>query len=321
MAFGAGLATGVAAASTLLTVAIAPVLFIWILVYSKARRMLKGIAFVAGMLLPFAPVFWLFAQGPRRVFFNVVEYQALFRRVDWPIATQHDIAVFSGWLDSTQALLLGLLAVAGVLFLRKKREWTPEERNEFGLAGWLAIALLVYISTAHPTFERYYLFALPFLSVLAIAGLYWVGPRLSGRSDPSWPALLVCILITLALAKDLYTDRGDARWSDYEQVAAKVQAVTPRNAMLYADEEVYFLLHWPPPPGMEFSYSHKLNLPPAQEALFHIISEDELGQDIAAGRFDTVETCVDDLIDKYKLAVRFRQEADVGDCSVFWNKK
>jgi hypothetical protein len=156
---------------------------------------------------------------------------------------------------------------------------------------------------------------------LAAAGLYQVGPRLSGRSDPSWPALLICILITLALGKELFTDRDSERWSDYEQIAAKVQAVTPRTATLYADEHIYFLLHWPPPPGMEFSYAHKLELPRAQEALYHIVSENELAQQIAAGRFDTVETCKDDLIDKYKLTDRFRQEADVGDCSVFWNKK
>jgi hypothetical protein len=319
--FGTGLAAGTAAASTLLTAPVVPVLFIWMLARSETRRAAKAAAFAIGVLLPFAPVFWLFAQGPRRVFFNVVEYQALFRRVNWTGAMQHDIAVFSGWLDSTQALLLALLAVAGALFVTKKQEWTREQRAEFALAGWLAAALLVYISTAHPTFERYYIFALPFLTVLAAVGLYRMGPRLSGRADPGWPALLVCVLVALALGKDLLTDWGNARWSDYEQVAAKVQAVTPRTAMLYADEQVYFLLHWPPPPGMEFSYSHSLDLPPAQERLFHVVSGNDLAQQIAAGRFDTVETCNDDLIDKYKLTARFRQEADVGDCSVFWGKK
>lgn len=319
--FGTGLAAGTGAASTLLTAPVAPVLFIWMLVHSEGRRAAKAIAFVIGLLLPFAPVFWLFAQGPRRVFFNIVEYQALFRGVNWTGAMEHDIKVFSGWLDSTQVLLLGLLAAAGALFLMKKQEWTREQRAEFALAGWLAAALLVYISTAHPTFERYYIFALPFLALLAAAGLYQMGPRLSGLADPGWPALLVCALITLALGKDVLNDWGNARWSDSEQVAAKVQAVTPRGAMLYADEQVYFLLHWPPPAGMEFSYSHSLELPPAQERLFHIISENELVRQIAAGRFDTVETCNDDLIDKYKLTGRFRQEADVGDCSVFWSKK
>ena len=319
--FGTGLAAGTGAASTLLTAPVVPVLFVWMLIYSKSRRAAKAIAFLVGLLLPFAPVFWLFAQGPRRVFFNVVEYQALFRRANWTGAMEHDLAVFSGWLDSTQVLLLALLAAAGALFLIKKQGWTREQRAEFALAGWLAAALLVYISTAHPTFERYYIFALPFLAVLAAAGLYHMGPRLSGRADPGWPALLVCVLVTLAVGKDLLNDWGNARWSDSEQVAAKVQAVTRRTAMLYADEQVYFLLHWPPPPGMEFSYSHSLELPPAQEKLFHVISENELAQQIAAGRFDTVETCKDDLIDKYKLTGRFRQEADVGDCSVFWGKK
>lgn len=320
--FGAGLAAGAAAGCTLLTAPVAPVVFVWLLIHSRSnRRLTTSLAFVCGVLLPFAPVCWLFAQGPRQVFFNIVQYQALYRHTNWPGATLHDLAVFSGWLDSTQGLLLGLLAAAGALFIARKREWPEEHRAEFSLAGWIAAALLLYISTAHPTFERYYIPAVPFVSVLAVAGLYRIGPRLSGRSDPSWPALLVCVLIALALGKDLFDDADSARWSDYDSIAAKVQQVTPRSATLYAEEPVYFLLRWTPPPGMEFSYSHKLELPPAQEALFHIISENELQQQIAAGRFDTVETCKDELIDKYKLTEVFRQEADAGDCSVFWGKK
>jgi hypothetical protein len=96
--------------------------------------------------------------------------------------------------------------------------------------------------------------------------------------------------------------------------------VTPPNANLYADEQVYFLLRRTPPSGMEFSYSHKLDLPPQQEALFHIISERELNEQVKRGKFATVESCKDERIDEMQLPQLFPNQADVRDCSIFWGK-
>jgi hypothetical protein len=69
---------------------------------------------------------------------------------------------------------------------------------------------------------------------------------------------------------------------------------------------------------MEFSYSHKLRLPPEQERLYHIISEDELKRAVQAGRFYTVETCKDDVIETFDLDNLFPNSKDVGDCTVYW---
>jgi hypothetical protein len=81
---------------------------------------------------------------------------------------------------------------------------------------------------------------------------------------------------------------------------------------------VYFLLQRTPPNGMEFSYSHKIQLSPKQEALFHIVSETDLKEQIKAGRFATVESCKDDTIDYYRLAELFPHRADIQDCGIFW---
>ena len=60
----AGLFAGVAAASSLLSAAAAPVLLIWMVYYNRAgNRWKKMVAFAAGISIPFAPVFWLFAHG------------------------------------------------------------------------------------------------------------------------------------------------------------------------------------------------------------------------------------------------------------------
>jgi hypothetical protein len=83
---------------------------------------------------------------------------------------------------------------------------------------------------------------------------------------------------------------------------------------------VYFLLQRTPPPGLEFSYSHKIQLTREQENLLHIVSEAELKDQMKAGQFATVENCKDDIIEYYQLAELFPNKVDVQDCSIFWGK-
>lgn len=317
----AGLLAGAAADSSLLTAPVAPVLLLWMFFCNtRGNRWIKCAAFVAGVILPFLPVLWLFMKAPYQVFFNIVQYQAMFRRVDWAGATPHDVDVLSGWLNSTQALLMGFLGVAGIVFLVKKNAWDRARRNEFYLCGWLALALTAYIATAHPTFERYFVFVVPFLSAVAAVGLYAVSSRLAHPDRPFWPAAVIALLVILALGKGLFDDRDSVSWKDYEQIAKKVNEVTPPNGGLYADELVYFLLRRTPPAGMEFSYAHKLDLPPAKAAALHLISYGELKKEIAAGKFDTVQTCNDDKIDEFGLPRLFPHKTDIGDCTIFWSK-
>ncbi len=321
LAFVSGLLAGGAASATLLAAAGAPVILIWICFSNRAgNRWVKSAAFLAGSLIPFAPVFWLFAKAPRQTFFNVVQYQALFRRVNWGKPTTHDIDVLSDWLTSTQALLMGVLAITGAWFVWKKSDWSRERRAEFYLAAWLSLVPGVYIATAHPTFGRYFIFVIPFMAMLAAAGLYVIGSKLGSPARSFWPAALVSILIVLCLGKQLYGDRDAVQWKDYEKIAKKIEQVTPRNEIFMADELVYFLLQRMPPPGMEFSYSHKLKLPKKQEDLYHIISEGELKKEVQSGRFYTVETCKDDTIDAFGLDDLFPNSVDIGDCSIYWGK-
>ncbi len=321
LAFATGLLAGAAAACSLLTAPVLPVLLVWLLRYNRnGSRWTKFASFIIGSIIPFAPVVWLFTKGPRQVFFNILQYQAIFRRVKWNGATPHDVDVLSAWLDDAPALLLGLLAIAGVLFIARKSNWEYARRREFFLCAWLSAALILYIATAHPTFTRYFVFAVPFVSVLAAAGLCTVGSRLGSPDRPLWPALIVTVLLTLALARALFDDRDAVTWKDYQQIASKVDQVTPPHGTLYADELVYFLTKRPPPPGMEFSYAHKLDLPPAQEALYHIISEGELNKQVKDGKYDTVQSCNDDRMDEMNLPNLFPHKVDIGDCSVFWGK-
>ncbi|MGD1091169.1 MAG: hypothetical protein ABSB35_04150 [Bryobacteraceae bacterium] len=318
----AGFLAGAAAASSLLTAMVGPVLIAWILLHNRAgTRLVKFAAFAAAAVIPFLPVFWLFIQGPRQVFFNIIQYQAIYRRVNWGDVRQHDFELLISWIDSSQTLLLGLLAFAGLRFIAKANQWDSERRAEFYLCGWLTLAMAFELLTAHPTFQQYFLLLVPFLAILAAVGLYTVSARLYDPDRPLAPTLALGIFILLALGKSLYEHRDDYTWQAMQRIAAKVDEVTPRQATLWADESIYFLTRRPPPSGMEFQYAHKLELPAAEAASLHIVSNSELQKRLEAGVYSTVETCEDnDKIESMNLPRLYSQKDALDDCNVFWDK-
>ena len=317
----AGLVASAAAGCTLLTAPIVPVLLVWLCCYSLAgNRWSKCVAFVAGCVPPFIPVLILFVKAPKQTLFNVVTYQALFRRVNWPGATAHDVDVVTAWLQSTPAMLLVFFGMAGFLFLRNAPDWDTHLKAEFRLCAYLSIAVILYISTAHPTFQRYMVVAVPFLAGLSALGYYKVGALLAGPLRPGLTLLVVSALMLLSISKDLFDDRDATHWKQYEEISRKIREVTPPGAPLYADEHVYFLLRRTPPRAMEFSYSHKLQLPKDQEALYHVVSEAELNEQVKQGKYATVESCKDDRIEELKLTELYPNQKDFGDCSIFWGK-
>ena len=319
LAFASGLFAGASSASTLLTAPAALVLLAWFWLGSQGIARVKNCAaFVLGVLVPFSPVFWLFAKSPRVVFFNIVQWQALYRRSNWPGATEHDIDVLSSWLSDGQTLLLFLLGCYGIYFLWKRSHWPASSRAPLLLSAALALALTLYIATAHPTFARYFIVAIPLAAIIATVGFYAAGSRLSDVAHPFWPALILSVILVLGYGRALFEDRDSTRWSEYEQIAKKIKEVTPKNGLIFADELAYFAMKIDPPSGMEFSYSHNLELPPAEEKLYHIISQKELDAQVKAGRFATVQSCNDYNIDEMQLDKVFAHKADVSDCSIYW---
>ncbi len=217
--------------------------------------------------------------------------------------------------------MLGGLALAGVLFIRKRSGWERALRREFYLSAWLAVALMLHISTATPTFRRYYLLAVPFLAILACAGLYDVGSRLGSPDRPWWPVLIVSLLTGACLTKAMIEGHEDFSWYDVEQIAAKVKPVTPPQAVLFADEPTYFVTRHVPPSGLELEDSHKLDFPPAVARQLHVIPQKELDLEIKAGAFDTLEISDDDeRIEKLGLRKMYAHSAKVEDYDVFWGK-
>jgi len=91
--------------------------------------------------------------------------------------------------------------------------------------------------------------------------------------------------------------------------------------VLFADEPIYFVTRHVPPPGMELEDSHKLDFPPAEARLLHVIPKKELDRQLKAGVFDVIEISNDDeRIDKLGLKKMYAHSAEVEDYEVLWGK-
>ena len=317
----AGCLSGSAAASSLLTAAAAPVLLIWILRHAPAENRRSRLSiFAAGAAIPFLPVLWLFCHAPRMVFFNLIQYQLLYRRTNWEDATPHDVEVLTSWLTSPTALILGLLGALGIWFIAKRSAWKLSQRAEFYLCGWLALAIGAELCATHPTFPSYFVLVTPFLAIPAAAGLYAIAARIRNPVRAWWFVPILAVLLSLGLARSLHADRNKLSWRDLEAVARQVDAVTSPHGTLWADEQIYFLTRRPPVEGTEFSYAEVLDLPEDVASSLHIVSDQALDRQAAEGRFSTISTCEDqDVIEHLNLPRLFRRQAAIGlRCKVFW---
>jgi hypothetical protein len=306
----------------MLSATLAPVFLIWLWWCNRAgSRWVKAGVFAAGAVVPFLPVFWLFARGPWVVWFNLAQYHLQFRAIYWPDPLPHDLETLTAWIVDPQSLLAGLLAIFGAIFIATRSRWSRERRAEFFLCGWLVLASAGELALAHPTFPRYFCLLVPFLGILAVPGLYAIGSRVLQPERPFWPVLIICVITAGALARDIYEGRDDVTWRKYEDAARKLAAVTPPGKQMFAEDMLYFLTRQRPPRGMEFDYSHKLNLPPERLAQLHVATEAELKSQLAAGVFASAATCDDDDDEEYGLEQIFQKKETVHDCPIYWEWK
>jgi len=321
--FLAALLMSAAAGCSMLTAPATPVLIVWLFIYSPAgTRLVTLAASVAGAVVPFLPALWLAWKAPHPVFFNLLGYHLFFRRVKWEGSGIHDFETLTLWIQSGATMILGLLAIAGVLYVARRSGWDRLVRAEYYLCAWAALLNGLEIATARPTFAWYFIVIVPLLGILGAAGFYSIGSRLWGPNRTKWAIAVLAMLMCFALMRSLYDDAGSMTWHDMEELAKKTAEVTPPNAPLWADEHIYFLLKRPPPDGMEFAPAHKLDLDPADAKKLHILTATELLREVKAGTFDTVATCDDDdSLKDYGLTDLYEKKTDVGSCAVYSGKK
>ncbi|HKP88275.1 MAG TPA: hypothetical protein VJZ26_19375 [Blastocatellia bacterium] len=274
-AFFAGVCAGAAAASSLLSAPVAVVLLLWMICYTRAgNRLKKCAAFLAGASIPFLPLIWLFAQDPRKTFFNIVEYHLFYRVETTESALRWNLREIIEWFASYQGLVLVPLAATGLWFAKRRGEFDARQKSELYLCAWLIAVLSVYLSLPRPTFAFYFVLLTPFAGILAAVGFYAIGERVRGLKS-AWVALALVALYASGLAGRMYKSRLEILYADHkaiETAAGVINQVTPRDGLVYAFEQVYFEAKRLPPPGLENGFNP---FSPGDEWL-------------AEGRFDTV---------------------------------
>jgi len=139
--------------------------------------------------------------------------------------------VLTAWLDSGTPLILGLLALSGLVHVARSTEWPRAVKAPFYLCAWLVLAISIELGQAHPTFSQYFLLTVPFLAILSAVGLYAIS------STPKF-GTLICVLFALGLGRALYDDNQNTDWSAYQRIADKIEHVTAPGALLFADEPI-----------------------------------------------------------------------------------
>ena len=317
-AVGAGFFAGVAAASSLLTAPMGPVLLIWML---RTQRLKRTLAFLGGAIVPFFPLLRLFAKSPKVVFFGAVKFHLFYRTVDWSESGIQNAEVATDWLESPHAMLMGLLLLLALVFLA--RNPIPMSlRRELRLCLWLSAVEGAYLIYVRPTFPRYYLFVVPFVAIVSTVGLFYAGTHIGRPDKPRWIMVIFTAVMLLGIGRTLHGSKGDYRWADWEKIGKKVDQVTRPGGLIYADEAVFFVTRRQPPSGLEYEDTHKLHLSDALEKEMHIFPREELMRRVKAGTYDTVTTCEDDdKIKEQNLPEIYKQKVTIGDCSVFWEKE
>ena len=88
--------------------------------------------------------------SPRATWFNLVQYHVYYRRLYWPDTYGHDFEVLTSWLDSGPALVLGMLAVGGWLYVVRHSDWPRPIKGEFRLCGWLTLGIASEVGSLIP---------------------------------------------------------------------------------------------------------------------------------------------------------------------------
>lgn len=187
------------------------------------------------------------------------------------------------------------------------------------MCAWLVGVEGLWLCCIHPTFSQYFVFLVPFLAILAPAGLRGLVLLFDSSGQRLWPVFLVVAFMGFGLERSLVGQRGDMDWRDVEVIAAKVNVVTEPAAPLLADEFVYFASRRIPPRGLEHADARKLSLSPPLADRLGVISGEELEGRILAGQFATLETCDAEFVERVGLKLLYRHSAQFDKCTVYWD--
>jgi hypothetical protein len=291
----AGLCAGAAAASSLLSLPIAPILFFWMIRHNQnGNRLSKTLAFLCGALLPFVPLLILFVKGPRQVWLDLFQYHVFYRDPD-PNASNFlaNLKTLAKLIVESPGPMLLLVTLGSLRSFKKTYMGDGEWRTEFRLCFWLMLSLAAYLTLPLPTFAQYYVLLMPFVIILASAGIHLISTA-SGLGRMRW-LIMAVIILTGTNLQGVYSEIRATRgcWQSLEGTAVRINSVTPADGLVYGNEMFYFVSRHLPPPGLENSFATD-NLPATLAPLSHAATPAQIDERLASGYFDSVIIGADD---------------------------
>jgi hypothetical protein len=289
--FSVGLAGGAAVNTTMLSLPFLLVLTGWIAFRTaKSDRTCSLFWFSCGAAVASLPLIYLGILAPTHAWFGIVEYHLFHRGDGWTDIPQWNLREVFRWITSTQGVLLAFLSLAAlpVLFERK----TPTSmRHPLQFVASVSFSWDLFLSLPRPTFFTYYVLLLPYVCLLAAAGVLGMANRMW---SPRWAPIF---LVGTAL---LYSYEGVkppiSNWlshapddlAEYEETARQVNSVTNSNDAVYADyEAIYAVARRLPPRGFEKLFSPAIELPFEELERVGLVAPETVDAQLRAGRFAT----------------------------------
>jgi hypothetical protein len=291
--FWSGLAAGAAVNTTLLSFPFLVVLTGWSIYQTAKPDRYRGLLWLSyGVCVASIPLAYLAILAPSQTWFGMVEYQ-LFHRDDagaWTNITRWNLFQVFQWTTSTQGVLLLFLSLAGLPSLFDSKA-PASTRNSLQFAASIAFSWALFLSLPRPTFALYYVLVIPYVCLLASAGLWGITSRMW---SPRWASIVLVGTVLLYSPDRMWPYVRSSLTStdelaDLEETARQINAVTVPNDPVYADHEaIYVVARRLPPPGLENSFGAEVRLRPDEYARAGIVPPERIEAQLRAGSFAAV---------------------------------
>ena len=286
---GSGFFAAAAAESSLLAAPVLLVLLVWtVWTATPGQRIRRVLQYVAGSLIAFMPLAILMVRGPRQTFFNLVEYQFLYRQTGFKDLGKLSVEQVQSWFGSPQNALLVFLGVYALLTVYGIANSDNRTKSEFTLFACFAGYLFLFLAfVVTPTFSPYFVLVVPMLSLLAGAGASWLANVFQNKTAQVVVVVLLVALYSAPSAPFVLYKKSYAwvRWAD---IAQDVNRVAPEGLLYSTADQMYFLTKRPLLPGLGAWWAEKMTLEPSLAALVQTVPKAEIDRWLFAGRFAVV---------------------------------
>jgi hypothetical protein len=329
--FLTGLAAGAAVNTSLLAAPFFLILMGWSVVQAagpdRPRRLLW---LVCGAAVASVPLAYLAMFAPTQTWFSIVEFHMFHRTAG---ATQpkniasHNLHEILDWVRSIQGAVLVLLTLAGLLFLFDRKA-PASVRRSVGYAALIGVSWALVLTSLRPTWHAYYVLVVPYVSLLAAAGLCQVcaRARLSQWSSKilTGTILLYSLGLAIPLVAGVISGRP-GRWAPQEEAARIVAAETGPNQPVYSDDEsIYVAARRLPPRGLENSFGAAVRLPAGEYQRAGLVPPETNQDQLRAGSFAAVVLTKgpdDTGIQAVRSGGLYSQSAETKNYVIFWKPK